>query len=348
MTDTERRNIINFLEINDLENWVLDRLWNPEINFKIQKWIATFFISKPKNRWLSFYRNDIAIIWRTFQEWLFHSNIPFDIKQIRPDIFSAFESFLSSQGWSGSAIFYLEILLIKFRAYLHKLKLLHCSVLSAWSAQDIELKVRIYPADYQIIREKIMSVGNDFERIYFDLISLCEQATLGLKGHQIVFVNGYALINLFNNDLKFICPTPMSQRLLLLLRRRNILSDEYVFFQEDNLLIKPIKFDQTISEICISLKIPIFARDAIYGYLGYYIGRLINEDDSFKNYEEILSVYCNRRSEFTKDKAKIFDKAYDQLINGKAFPFIRYTPHPFFTINCNEHYDTDNEKNNTL
>jgi hypothetical protein len=354
MTDSTRKNIITYLNSSTSDPWLLDHRWDSDINQKMQQWITEYFIPKPGNQWLSWYRRDIASVWQVFQEWVVCSRTPFDLRHIRSETLSAFESSLPSLGWSGSAIYYVEILLIRFRQYLHKLTLLRCRGHTAWEVNFIEANLWINPGDFRTIREKIMAEGNDYEQVYFELVSLhpsFRYNILELKGLHIAFRSGRAFITFAqgnSSQLKtiFPCPSPVTQKLLLLLRRRNILADEWVFQPSvKHPLVRPYLFHRRIAGICMVANIPSFAQDSIYGFFDHYINRLIPADP---NGEDIPSFACCRRFPPSKKNLVIIDEAYNQLVNGKEPTLPPYIPHPFFEWNSESLYDKENAQYPTL
>jgi hypothetical protein len=333
MTQNSNRSaILRKLHIPSDETWAGDIYWDSEKNDYLLEWISHDFILNTRVQWkrLAICRTQLHRIWEYFRVYLARTSRPLDIRNIDLRLLVEFEKTLPSLRWSCSAIGLIELLLICVRRQLHRQKIIYaCSpaVKQTLRRTPLEPTFPVSVKDLRTIQKRFFDRANDYEITFFDLITTHSQFRLcfsRIKGSDVHFDNDRAYI--MADYMPHPLPLEVSQRLLKLMRSRDILSDEDLFGGVGNLWKA---FCKKVAAICTAHNIPTFAREAIWGFLSTYLLNLLRQ--GLYESDQIRSIlFPNTDDPPAESSLKILDRVYHQITRGRKFFEFNtpYSPHP--------------------
>ena len=332
--NVEREEFLQELQIPSNELWIGKRLWNQELNQQIMDWISQHFIPKASYPLLARCREQIASLWKSFQEWLWRQNDGLDLRVIDSNLLLKFETTLPVLGWSPSAIHLIEGLLIHLREFFHEVCFLPLSfpLQQKWFSKKIPFSIKT--SDYRTILNYFMEQGNDFEIVYFDLATMAPRIKekTPLHGADVLFKEDRAFIAREFSGRQFYlpCAKPISERLLRLLRSRNILAGERIFRGQDGrALIHYKKFKKMVETVCLKSNIPLFATESLFGFQLDFLRRL--ERKGIYKPKQLLELAFPTKGSFISEKSlDLLDEIYNRLVEDREEYDPPYTPHDAF------------------
>lgn len=339
MQSLNRTELIQILQIPSTELWAADVHWNAVINQCTMDWISEYFIPYFTHHLFTLCRKQMASMWKLFQNWLKLSGHSFDLREIKPAILIEFGKQLPSIGWSSSAIQLLEVILIKARQYFDEKQLIRKDYCLPKEYFTKKFSFPLSVEDFRIIRKFFVTEGNDYEYIYFELaiMDIDIQKGPAIQGKHIVFEGDYAYVvrDLPSGPKVFPCPKAVSKKLLILLRSRNILAEEFLFGGGSNKrpIVKEKIFKTITTSICEQANIPLFIRDSLYAFQKDFIWSLARK--------RIYGVDVIAPLVFPGDKPnlplatlELLDEIYSKLVNEEIHDEHSYIPRHVLNTLC--------------
>ena len=327
MQHLKREQILSTLSISNTEHWIVDLLWGKALNKQIIDWIGEYFIPNYRHSIFSLARKQMLILWELFKKW-FPSDL-FDFCHIEPDILARFSKDLPSFGWSSSASQLVELVLLFARRYFYRHKIARGSDFldKEYSLKEIFLGITI--DDYRNIRRFLNTCGNDFENIYFELLSMDMQLQeIPIFGKDITFKNDYAYITRKFDSIKkvFPCSKLVSKQLLRLLRSRNIVAEEPLFFGSGKrTIVNKKKFNKKIISFCEAENIPVFAVEALpFMYKAFIMALVGLKTFTFEDVNVLF--HLGEEASISLSELELLDNIYEQLIDEKFHFEPSYAP----------------------
>jgi hypothetical protein len=352
MPNSNRAVLLQRLKLPAGERWAGDIYWSDRINHRLLNWVSEEFISRAKRMEpLTLCKPQLPHIWKEFNAFVSRSGRYVDLRDIDLLLLIDFEKALPRLGWSPTAVHLIEALLIVVRRYLHQQKILYGYFSEPLKRTPLAPIFPISIPDFRTIQSRYVQQANDYEVSYFDLIttySKFRHALQKITGGDVRFEHHRGFITVA--ETPFPLPEAISERLLKLLRSRDILAKEGIF-SSIGPLWKP--FCRKIANICIAHNIPAYAPEAIWGFLSIYLWHL-QELDVY-NYEEIKSLWFPQAEESPSVASlKILDRVYRQITVGKKFRsyVVPYSPHSILValVSCRQlsHDDRINRQGGTI
>jgi hypothetical protein len=305
-----------------------DTAWNKDCDLRLEQWVDMFWVPNINCQIINQSREQGKKLWICFLNWKKEQSISVDYRNIDPNILLKFENVLSTKGWSPSAIYLLEHVLILIMQWLYKNQVLSFPGKGMDMPFFGKYQKSISYKEFRLIHNYLKQHGNDFEVCILDLMLLNRKVgskVFSLLGSDIHFKEerAYFQISLFEqNTFDYPCPQGISQRLIKLLRSRNILANEIIF--GDKKLIKA--YQKRLKEAFLSQGIATFCINSLPEYLFQFLDILMRLNLKFENFKGCLFNDSNGNSDLDLHLG-LLDEIYDKLISDTDFKDLPYIPH---------------------
>ena len=326
--NSHRDELLKQLNIASSEPWAAETAWSPEINQRVIDWTGKCLIPERHYTLLHLCRPQLIRIWDIFLNWLKENETYLDIKNIDLDILMDFERQLPSLGWSKAAIHLVEVILVTIRKHLHIQRIIRTTYVTFNECFSVDINITV--EDYRTIRQYFLEMGNDYEILYFELITLysaLKPYLSELKGKNVSFQGQRAVITPEEEAYLFIdgsyqCPLSVSLKMLKLLRSRNILANELIFYS----IAKLNKdFQKKVKKVCKANNIPYFAVESLQGFLERYCFRL--EKMGLYSYKQTYPlIYPLQRTPVSQTHLEILEGLYKTITEKNRYYESSYKP----------------------